>query len=181
MNIVGLLGGGVLKVASKKGLTLIELVVAIAILMISMVAITSILTYSVNSESKSSARLDTSSYAKAIIEMCRIQTDINFKVRPSTDKCYIYFDDIEDLKNKLNNSYFISAASAADVFNIAGAGNFDDCKSKNTNNRRYAVYITRANDALSTASNILYNLEISVWDLKRGSSSVTHREFSISR
>jgi type II secretory pathway pseudopilin PulG len=176
-----LLGGTVLKVRRKKGLTIIELVVAMAILMISMMAITSIVTYSVKSESKSSVRLDTSSYAKAVIEVARTQTDINFKVRPSTDNCYVYFNDMEDLKNKLNNSYFITAASVSDVYNIAGTGSFDDCKSKNINNRRYATHITRASDSLSTSLNILYNIEISVWDLKRDSSSVTHREFSISR
>jgi len=170
-----------------KGFTLVELIVSIAILSISFVGISSALIGGVHNEKRGDAKLETSTYGKAIVENIKVQGNVTLS---GMDKVkYIFFDDKSTLEYCLYDLIFNgldgtgdSTKTGNDVLSVVGDSSlctYDNCKAENEkqNRRKYGGFIL----VESENSDMLYHIQVWLWNFDFGESSLSKREFYIRR
>lgn len=185
----------------KKGFTLIELIAAIAILAIAFTGISLALLASVKTEKKSDVKLETSTYAKAVVENIKIQS--NDVLSKTTNVRYIFFDNKDSFENCLYNKFLQGLEgkyepspptidennkTGKDVVNLPMDNTlctYTKCNLRNTkeNNRKYGACISTEYKELTKSSIVSkgYFVRVWVWSLQYGESSLSYREFYTSR
>jgi len=181
----------------KKGFTLIELIASIAILTIAFTGISMALIASVKTEKKSDVKLETSTYAKAVVENIKIQSDN--ALRNTINVRYLFFNDKDSFEYCLYNKFLQGVEgkyeptppevgkTGKDVVNLLDSTlcTYSKCKERNLleNNRKYGACIYMEYKELSKNGIISkgYNVKVWVWSFQYGESSLSYREFYTSR
>jgi len=169
----------------KKGFTLIELIAAIAILGIVFAGVSIGLIAGVRTEKKSDAKLETSTFAKALVENIKVQDESTLKNINTVN--YIFFDDKATLEDGMIKLFIRNSSTASTKTDIAilpsknlSYCSYSSCKAVNQNsshnNRKYGACIL----INSTTAN-RYEVQVWMWDFKFGEGSLAKREFYIRR
>lgn len=131
---------------NKKGFTLIELIVALAIFAISFVAISASFMTSLNFRNIGSRKIDTMNYAQAIAEKYKAHSGI--AALKDTSGYYFYFDDI--------NSF--------DIDNPEEASVSDNTYKSPVSKTKYGAFLSITLDSPN-----IYKIYINVWEIDKGS------------
>lgn len=174
----------------KKGFTIIEIVIALAILL---VAVTSVnLIYSTSSQiwKLSGYNANTAALNQAVSQRMRAEGKRNVvNIFNTTHNYYIYFNNVDGITNGVTTNDGIDDAidlaingTVDNKFKVLGGsvGNLADCKLNNGNKTRYGALVMVSK--LDDTNNKLYEFDITVWDLKRNNDlSKSNSVFSIGR
>lgn len=179
----------------KRGFTLVELIAAMAILAISLTAISSAMITTVKINGANNLKMDNENYAESIVETFKGggKSSLAFKTSTSLPvSCFLYFDDkllnfstsMDPAIKYLNfNAWFnssdkVSGIVSNDDNNSHDENLFNKCVTLNTNNNKYGAYLIIEND--STSDNTYY-MKLIVWNLKGTNGNEIIREMYISR
>ncbi|MCM8711508.1 type II secretion system GspH family protein [Clostridium sp. SYSU_GA19001] len=187
----------------KKAFTLVEVIAAVAILSIVIVAVTSAFISGTKTWRNGEQKLDTMFYAQGISEafMGANISKITQLCNDEGSSAFVYFnDDYKDFVLYTVSGY-TSLTSAGtppnfiDWFNfgpkIQGKVSNDDfsyidtniyskCKNNNSN-RKYGAYIAMQKDSRASTAGTVYYVKVIVWDLMYGYDSPSVREVYIGR
>lgn len=147
----------------KKGFTLIEVVIALAIIAILVLAISSSNLTNAKTNRVTANREDSFSIAKAICEKYKSE-----KYIVNDKKVVIYVDNLDDLNQVINSN---SGSAAWVVNNGVGITNtsYDYIKSGNISNKKYAVLMEGSRGELNA-------LRVTVFSMDSYMTSITQKE-----
>lgn len=154
-----------MKMSKKKGMTLIELIAAIAIFSLVSVFLVSIITTALKFNIANKTTFDANSNSRAFYEAIRQHRPNETKVYPSDGKYVIYFNNqnelLEYVKEDFNSSMIETRVST-----------FQEIKNDALSNR-YAILldikkIEEADTSNPTKKYSYYELTTSSWDLEKG-------------
>lgn len=186
----------------KKGFTLIELIAAIAILSITIAAISTAFITGIKTWKNGDEKLNTMCYAQGISEAFKGSTiaKITQLGNDSGSSFFAYFDEgyknftlyTSSGSNSLTNpgtpanftDWFnygpkIQGKVSNDDFSNRDTSVFNNCYNNNTSKRRYGSYIMIEKDARESTIGTVYYIKVRVWDLNYGVSSESTREVYI--
>lgn len=153
----------------KRGLTLIEVVAALAILTISITVVYSAFSFSNNVWAKEKSNLEliggNQSLAEGLKAFKKIKvTNISNNVGKDV---YVFFDDYDDIYNAFQSD---TTAQYNSNFKKATTANYAECQSLNlTYNKKYVALLKISDLNLITGGYLFYSsykIDATVWDLK---------------
>jgi prepilin-type N-terminal cleavage/methylation domain-containing protein len=159
----------------KKGFTLIELIIALAIFSMSILAVTMGFSVSIKIRQMNDVKQATAGYAQAIIENFRVTGYNNIDAVYTGDlttgvSTYVYFN--EDMSNF--NSWFQNYINGIETF----SGNVDTTAYPLSNGNKFGALIKV--DKTNFTGNP-YHIYVRVWMLNKGSQSQSVRDIYESR
>ena len=160
----------------KKGFTLVELIVSLAIFSISMVAISMVFSVCLNTRQMGDIRQSTSGYSQAIIENLRVAGDAKLDTVYTGDintgiSTFVYFNDMSSL-----NVWFQNYISGT----IPIIGNVNVCTYPLSLGNQFGALIM-INKTSVVAGGIPYHIYVRVWEISKGANSQSVRDIYESR
>ncbi|SFB45029.1 prepilin-type N-terminal cleavage/methylation domain-containing protein [Clostridium frigidicarnis] len=160
----------------KHGFTLVEVIAAIAILSIIFVSISSFMLFSVKMESNSNSKVNKLSLVKSSMEVLNSSDDDSLLNKYTNGISYVYFDDLEELKNEMlnkNKNKFKDISS-------------NTAKENNKENKKYSIALNVKKDTTKTEGIdgkdvSLYFIKAEIWDLSYDQDNAIIKETYISR
>lgn len=160
----------------KKGFTLVELVVSLAILSISMVAITMIFSVALNTRQKNDIKQSTSGHSQSIIENFRAvrydKLDNNLYKGDMTTgvSTFVYFNNMSNFNTWFQN--YINGTTQI-------TGNVDSSAYPSFTGNQFGALIKISKKSITGVTP--YHIYVRVWKLAKGAQSQSVREIYISR
>lgn len=163
----------------KKGFSLIEVVAAIAIFSIAILAISMAFSASLNISQMNDIKQDTSQYAQAITENYKAlgYNEINIKYNDLLSNNGImsgfqYFNTIDDIQTWFNND---NGQKMPDILSIADK--IDNNSYPLAQGKKFGALISISKTNLSGSTNAdVYRIYVRVWRLDKGAQSQSLRE-----
>ena len=166
----------------KKGFTLVELIVSLAIFAISMVAISMVFSSSLNIRQMSDIRQSTAGYSQAIIENFRatgydiIDTDYKCNINAGVFM-FVYFNDMSYFNNMSDfNAWY--QIHISDIKQITDTDNSSTYPQGPGNKYGALIKVTKQS---VNGGGTPYHIYVRVWRLDKGSSSQSVRDIYESR
>jgi prepilin-type N-terminal cleavage/methylation domain-containing protein len=147
----------------KKGFTLIEVVIAIAIIAMLVLAISSLNLTNAKTNRTTANREDSFSIAKAVCEKYKSE-----KYIVDNRKVMIYVNNLEEL-NQVFNSYSGSAAQVVNKGPEITDTSYNSIKSGNISNKKYAVLMQGSKGELNA-------IKVTVFSMDSYRTSITQKE-----
>ncbi|WP_163193146.1 hypothetical protein [Clostridium thermarum] len=152
----------------KRGSSIVEVIAAIAILVISLEAITMSFSTSAKIWQKHDKKLDTSTLNQTICQNIRqrdkrVIRDFYLDNAAGTEKSakiYIYFNNYDDVVGVVK-----SAVEDGTGFITASAADYEECKTIRPGGEKYGALITVADTSSDDSYYALYKFEVKVWNL----------------
>lgn len=160
----------------KHGFTLVEVIAAIAILSIIFVSISSFMLFSVKMESKSNSKVNKLSLVKSSMEVLNSRDDDLLLNKYANKISYIYFDDLEGLKNEIINK---SNNKFKDI-------SLNSAKENNKEKKKYSIAFKIKKDTTKIKETegkdvSIYFIKAEIWDLSYEEDDGIIKEMYISR
>lgn len=157
-----------MKRKKKKGMTLIELVAALAILTGGITVIYSGFMNSTQTWKKEKVNLELVSGAQSISQVLKARGKVNLETiyTEYDTKLYVYFDEYSDI----NQSFEVNNFSR---FRHATTSNFTECNSLNVN-KKYGALLQIQDKALTTSTYSqfkYYKIDLTIWNLSTGATT----------
>jgi prepilin-type N-terminal cleavage/methylation domain-containing protein len=145
----------------KKGFTLIEVIAAIAIFSIAILAISMAFSTSLNISQMNDIKQDTSQYAQAITEKSKNLIDAG-STKTYDDPIVFYFYDIDDINTCVEN-----------IFNSDDISGY---KNQNGNNEDGDKFQYAASIKIAETDSSIYEVNVSVWKIGKETQSKSVRD-----
>lgn len=170
------------KCKKKKGSTIVEIIAAVAILLLGLNAVT--ISFSTSSKlwQNHNKKLDTNTLNQTICQNFRqwdrmnIRTlyDDNVTGSPPAVNLYIYFNDYDELINAIGDdtSYFFTPTTKKEDI-------FVECKAGKPMDKKYGALISIIDDKDSGDYYALYRFDVFVWNLEDVGNYEAHSYFYI--
>jgi len=170
-------------VIKKKGFTIVELIAAVAIILLSLQAVTIAVTASSRMWKISNNKLDVNTFNLSISQNIKNRGRSYLKdiykatgtFAGSTMSFYIYFND-----NREITPYFEGSLKKDDgdfKFKFDSAGDFESCKAK-SDGEKYGALVT-IKEKSDTDNYSVYEIDVTVWDLLNDGKYKSHSSFYI--
>lgn len=159
----------------KKGLTLLELILAVSILMIGMTAVSLLTSSALASYKRDKIRIENMNYADTIINIFKSKGKLYVKnIYDNGITSYnIYFSNIDDLEKSLETDP--TTDDETSIYTIPA----------NTRGKTNSAYIMIGNRSIIDSDNnknvYMYSVLIKVWNFKYGENSEVKFEINIGR
>lgn len=188
------------KLSRKKGFTLVELIIAMAILVIVSGGIGLAVETSSSLYAQNTSDLKSTEYTDKILEYYKGKQlsglDSIYRGNSAgTEFFYLYFNNDDPTDNTVNSLNYVLPASTGTnkppIFNLTSSGNTPDyagCSSNNTSNYKYGVIVTLTknydNAGATAAENYnfyTYKIDVTLYDFEKGQNVQSELNVLVSR